>query len=1030
MHSPTPCLASKSSNRWRNRYGRGVAHHGIWTALGLAILATSACRPNPDSVASSSSRPGNSNSPSTQDGSSDQVPSAEPAPLPKDDRFEQQILDAADKLEKGEIDAAWASVKPLSVVRPNDPQLLFLTARVLAAKKDLAGAIKTIGRIPADSPLAAPSAGQAAEWMVMQGELPAAEAKLQGLLKEFPNAVPALRWLARIYNAQGRRWEAAKHLDRMIRLGDFTSRELLATVDFRDYFDDEEVRTALAKAHPESPWPRFAIIRSKLLRNGYELYLNELQQMSSEHPELVEPWVWTATSLLESDRLAELVQWLQRQPPGCDQHPEYWYAVGGLLLRDGRYEQSARCFAESIQRDRRHVAAYQGLSGALLGLGQIEQAQAVRKLGNDLVNINDLVQQIAYQYGDPKLYSKISQMYRVLGDDVAAFGWAATGATLGHLPMTEDLKLEQQSLRKGKTSVAGVLRDLPWKEWELPSNVGNASILEPDRSEPASGDSGIRMADVAVERGVAFAYQNGATPNRSWYTIEGIGGSACALDYDRDGWPDLVFSQGGDSPVEPNPTYLPKKLFRSLRSQRFIDVSEPAGLADVGYGQGMGVADIDQDGFLDVLVANVGVSRLYRNNGDGTFEFRVIPQPDPKSLWNSSIHAADLNGDSLPDILDASYIYGEEGIRRWCETSNSARGSCNPKIFPPGKNRILFSQGDWTWTVAPQELLDSIQTGYTLGTMTTNLDQRNGNDVYFANDVSPNLLLVDEVDPSTGEHRLVERGAAAGVATDSIGRAQASMGISCGDQNRDGKLDVIVTNFYREVSTLYLQAFPGVFVDGTRASRLGELTLDQLSFGSQFADLDDDGWLDFIAVNGHIDDLRAENIPFQMPTQILKNERGVFRWLQSPSPGPYFDGKWVGRGLQSLDYNRDGKIDLVATHLDRPAALLENQTRPSNHYIEFELIGTKSERDATGAILRIECGDEFWVTAMIDGDGFFGSNEKLIHVGIAGHTSIDRVKVQWPSGTEEVFEGLKSDRRYRCVEGFAIERIADIGPVP
>jgi hypothetical protein len=352
-------------------------------------------------------------------------------------------------------------------------------------------------------------------------------------------------------------------------------------------------------------------------------------------------------------------------------------------------------------------------------------------------------------------------------------------------------------------------------------------------------------------------------------------------------------------------------------------------------------------------------------------------------------------------------------------------------MFPPGKNRILLSNGDGTWKAAPDPLLESIRTGYTLGTLVTNLDQRHGNEVFFANDVSPNNLLLSEPAPkkedgtsdAAARWELVESAAASGVAVDSIGRAQACMGISCGDQNRDGLLDIIVTNFYNEVSTLYLQTLPGVFVDGTRRSKLGQFTLDQLSFGSQFSDLDSDGWLDFIAVNGHIDDLRTENIPWQMPTQILKNQNGEFRWLRNPSPGPYFDGKWIGRGLQSLDYNVDGKPDLVATHLDRPAALLENRTPSTNHFVQWELVGTLSERDAIGAVLRVEADDEFWVTSLCDGEGYFGSNERLIHLGIGKKTILTKVRCVWPSGKEETVEGLDADKRYRWIEGQGVHEI-------
>jgi tetratricopeptide (TPR) repeat protein len=937
--------------------------------------------------------------------------------------FESRFAEGVEKFDRGEIEEAWSIVKELTVLRPKDPELIFWSARVLAARNDIPGAIRLIAQIPDGSPQAAPAAGQAAEWLVLQGDLPAAETRLLGLLKEYPNAIPGLRLLARIYNAQGRRWEARRPLERLIRLGDFTSGELLATVDYREFFGDEAVFATFRTALPENPYVRFSAIRAKLLRNGYGTFIDELLEISRANPALIEPWVWTATSLLELERLEELSAWLQQPPQGADKHPEYLYALGGLMLRTGQREQAARCFAECIRVDRRHVAAYQGLAEAMLEMQKVEAAQQVRQFGNELVTINDLVQQITYQYGEPKLYGVVADMYAALGDDLAAFGWRAIGVTLGHLEMTDELKALQQSLRQGNLRGPVALEGVPYEAWQLPTPPARRTESDSPAVAEAAGGTEIRMEDVAARMGVVGSYDNGAEPNRGWYTIEGLGGGVAALDFDKDGWPDLAFSQAGASPLEEAPEYEPKMLYRSLGGSAFREVAFESGFADRGYGQGIGSCDIDQDGFPDLLVANLGEARIYRNQGDGTFECLIVPHADSNSPWNTAIQAADIDGDHLPDLLSSSYIYGNDAISRWCEIPNTVRGSCNPKTFPPGKNRILFNQGDWTWRMADQELLESVQAGYTLGSLVTNLDGLEGNDVFFANDVSPNAFLLSVKDSETGQRVLVERAAAAGVAVDPIGQAQACMGIACGDQNRDGLLDLIVTNYYNEPSTLYLQTLPGIFVDGTRRSKLGVATLEQLSFGSQLADLDNDGWLDFAAVNGHIDDLRHDNIPWHMPTQILKNEKGQFRWLRDPSPGPYFDGKWIGRGLSMLDYNRDGKPDLVATHIDRPAALLENTTRTEHHFLQLELVGTLSERDATGARIRIECEGEFWVSAMNVGEGYFGSNERLIHVGIGSHAHVDRVMVNWPSGESDVWEHLEANRRYRLIEKVGLTEV-------
>jgi len=946
-----------------------------------------------------------------------------------------QLLDDATRdqnTQTTKVEDAWNALKPLTLIRPDDPDLIFLTARTLAAKKDLNAALKTIARMPDESPQAGPAAGQAAEWMVSLGKLPEAEAALVKLLKQYPNAVPALRLLGKIYNSQGRRWEATRILERLIRLGDFTKLELLAIVDPRDYFSDEPTQKAFAETYPDHPYVSFATIRTKLIRNGYATHLDALRSIAKRYPDLVEPWVWTATCLLETDRLSELNDWLASPPPNAEKHPEYWYATGGLLLRTGQIEPAARAFVQSIQLDRRHVPAYQALADALIELKQIELGQTVRQFGNDLVAINDYAQQIAYKYGDKDLYETIAKIYDRLGDDVASFGWRATAVALGHQSMSQALRDQQAKIKKGPLQPPAVLENLPWNSWALPSNLSipdaalasSSSAPPPTSNDPTQDtNSPILMEDVAQNLGIDTKYENGAKPNRSWFTIEGVGGGVNAIDYNLDGWPDLYFSQAGGSPIDPNPSYQPKTLFRSLQAKHFDQVAQQAKVADIGYGQGIGVSDLDQDGFPDLLVANLGGCSIYRNQGDGTFESIPITQPDKQSVWNSSIHAADLNGDSLPDLLVASYLYGTDAITRKCDYGNSSRISCNPKMFPPGKNRILYNQADGTWSPADDSLLQSIQTGYTLGTLVTNLDQRNGNDVFFANDVSPNNLLLSQPKAPNQPFSFTECAASAGVAVDAIGRAQACMGISCGDQNRDGLLDIVVTNFYNEVSTLYLQTLPGVFVDGTRRSKLGVFTIDQLSFGSQFCDLDNDGWLDFIAVNGHIDDLRTENVPLQMPTQILRNVQGEFQWLRNPAPGKYFQGKWVGRGLQLIDYNVDGKPDLVATHLDRPAALLENKTRSEFNFLQFELVGTQSERDAIGAVLHIQCEQESWITSLCDGEGYFGSNQRLIHAGIGNQTKILSVQCTWPNGIVETIDNLQPNRRYRWIEGLGLHEI-------
>ncbi len=245
--------------------------------------------------------------------------------------------------------------------------------------------------------------------------------------------------------------------------------------------------------------------------------------------------------------------------------------------------------------------------------------------------------------------------------------------------------------------------------------------------------------------------------------------------------------------------------------------------------------------------------------------------------------------------------------------------------------------------------------------MATNLDGKNGLDVFISNDVSPNNLLQSYPGVEEGRWTLREEGGRRGVALDASGRAQASMGIACGDVDRNGLPDLIVTNFLRDVNTLYLQKSPGMFVDGTQKGRLHINSLEFLGWGCQLVDLDDDGWLDLTLVNGHIDDYTPIGDPYRMVPQVFRNRQGVFAWEQKSVPGAYFREPALGRALATLDFDRDHKIDFVATHLDRPAALIRNMTESTNHWLELELVGVHCERDAIGAFVTCETKEGKWI---------------------------------------------------------------------
>lgn len=991
-------------------------------ALGLVALLLG-CSPNEDTPkATETQTPAGENSPQSPSSPSTPSPngSVTPSQQPQSpDTLALKLSKIESMIAGQQLEPAWEGVKSLIVEYPNEPSVLFVAARVMALRKNLSGAIQMISKIDPKAPDAGLAAtGQLAEWLAQTGNLPEAEAKAKIVLSSAPSAIPALRLMVDIYHAQGRHWEAGKVIERLIRLGNFSTPDLMHSIDTREPVEVEPLRQSAKKFAPEDPYNRLADLRMMTGANRWSDAAAGLKQLHDQHPLLLEPWIWYGESLIETNQWDQLPAWALARPAGHEIHPEYWYIVGRMHEQQRDFPTAARAYAESLRRDRRHLPSMQALAVCLTEMGDLANAKEVRNEAAKLVRIKDLSLQIQRGSGKRNEYVAVASLYRELGDPVGAFAWDTILLVNEKQPLTAELMDTQKKLKGGPKIESQILAKLPVSSWPEPADQAMA-IAPPNDLEaisPASS-SMIRFRDVASSMGIDMQYENGAEPNRGWTTIEGLGGGVSAMDMDRDGWPDLFFSQAGDNPIQPSPKFLPKRLYRSRSGRSFVDVAANAYVASLGFGQGTGIADIDQDGFDDLLVAEIGGIRHFRNQGDGTFESVPIPQAPPPAYWNSSIQAADLNGDSLPDIVQGEYIHGTDVFTRRCATTqNSQLIFCHPKRFEPGKSRILFSDGEGQWQLAPEALLSTLVDGYALGTLITDIDGRGGNDVYFANDVSPNHLLLSEGEGT--QPQLHETGMAAGVAVDALGRAQASMGMACGDQNRDGMLDLIVTNFRYEDSTLYLQVSPGIFVDGTRTSRLGDATREWLSFGCQLSDLDNDGWLDFITVNGHIDKLT----PWQMPPQVLHNRKGRFEWLRTPSPGPYFDVDNVGRSLTQIDFDRNGKLDFAITHLDRPVALLANETEAgTHHFLQLELIGTRSQREAIGALVRVRGAQESWVAPLSVGDGYYGTNERIIHIGLGTTQAIDAIEIVWPSGDREEFAQVAVDRRYRIIESIGME---------
>ncbi len=565
------------------------------------------------------------------------------------------------------------------------------------------------------------------------------------------------------------------------------------------------------------------------------------------------------------------------------------------------------------------------------------------------------------------------------------------------------------------------------------------------RSPPSAAVEGTSpgpalFSDATEGAGLLFTRFDSRAPDANGRMIGGrrmhewTGGGVVAFDYDLDGRPDLLFTQGRDWPPDgvsdqeepPPPDARGGRLFRNVDGRRFEDVTEAAGLALTGFGQGAAAGDYNADGFPDLFVCNVGANQLWRNEGVGTFTnvtaaAGLTPHPDGTD-WTVSAAIADLNGDGLPDIYEANYLTGADVFARVCRTGADPPRVCPPHAFPAAADRLWLNLGTGRFAEA-SETAGVAAPGPGLGVLVTELDGRPGNEIYVANDQRPNQLYVNSTARPGGPPAFHDMAASAGAATSDAGESEAGMGLALADLNADGRPDLFVTNFEGESNTLYQSHADGeslLYDDATRGAGLFDSGYETLGFGAAFLDVDADGDEDLLYVNGHIDDFTHRGSPLFMRPTLMKNVGGRFE--PSVDGGPFFDRPALGRGLARLDWNGDGRDDAVVTHLGGAAVLLKNEAT-GGETVSLRLVGTTDDRDAVGAAVTVTApaggpaGPRTrWITA---GDGYQSGDEKRLSFGL-GATSPGAAldaSVRWPDGTTERFGGVTAGGRFVLVQG-------------
>ncbi len=700
-------------------------------------------------------------------------------------------------------------------------------------------------------------------------------------------------------------------------------------------------------------------------------------------------------------------------PSSAKVHPDYWIALGLWAQRHEQQRAAIRCFWEALRCDPSYRLASYQLSVALVAESQPKLAQPFAEHAVHLRSLISAIDDLFTTHrNDVPIMMLTAQRLEKLGRIWEAAGWYRyiltldpqnSSALLALARLGSQLRPELPQIMPGHDPAAAVdFSEYPLPRIEKPSGVV-AGLDTPPTSSP------IRFADVTESSKLDFTYYNGedlATPGRRMF--EFTGGGVAILDYDQDGWPDIYFTQGAHWPRRPGDPILRDQLFRNLGNGQFRNVTQSAGLGDERFGQGVTSGDVNSDGFPDLLVGNVGPNRLYLNNGDGTFEEITQSAGVLADLWTTSCLIADLDGDSLEDIFEVNYLAGNTA-------ELMCRRTCSPAQFPAQADRFLHNQGDGTFLDQTVAAGFNGQDGKGLAVAAFDFNDSGKLSLFVSNDTTANFFYINDqprgAPPLFGESAMVR-----GLAFDREGQAQACMGIGVGDANGDGMLDVFVANFYREFNVLYEQMPGGFFADVSRERGLAEPSYLLLTFGTEFIDMDLDGDPDIITTNGHVDDFSDNGTPYQMPPAVFENVGGNFV-ERGASCGPFFQGAYLGRSLAVLDWNRDGKGDWVVSHLDRPAALLENRTEPAGHFLGVTCVGTESERDATGTTCWVTTGGHSNMQQLVGGGGYNTCNERLMLFGLGSAETVEKLEVKWPSGQTQLFTQLPADAVYRIVEG-------------